>query len=511
MKTKFKLLLGLIISVIMFGSQLSVFAGEIFIKDIAAREGYMQGIALTNDGVVFSSDNITKMGKTKIKENVASLSDSCDVFLMKNGDVDFRGKIISGLNVKRIITVKYEFYYNSQTIVFISNDDVLKVYDCSTDECYTIVENVADCEYGDYWLSARTKANDLFSVEIIRNASSVSEAIKVNFIVSDVCDYEKVYFLKNNGQLYYIQNGSSNLILTDVDIWQGIVLSSNPDKVIVYSNGNFNVIEKGKITQKYSCKHGVNDIMQYGNDIFYIGKDNLLYYLDIHSYYGYHQPGTEKEYCFSNSLHFQKLYYSYYSAGYLYCLDEYNNLYIPQVEVFVDSNGNNYNGKYENIKISLGNFAPNAVPKKILGNYILTEAGECFVRSSDSIYMHEFSNKKLNLLINKNNINLVAPIQNKNGRTMYPLRECFEAMGAAVSWDGINQIAIGEIPGIKIEFPIGKNEYYINGVRHEMDTVSYVDENINRTYIPIRYAAEGLGFTVDWIPGDIENTISIHK
>ena len=51
----------------------------------------------------------------------------------------------------------------------------------------------------------------------------------------------------------------------------------------------------------------------------------------------------------------------------------------------------------------------------------------------------------------------------------------------------------------------------INGVKHEMDISAYVDESIGRTYIPIRYAAEGLGFTVDWIPGDIENTISIHK
>ena len=44
-----------------------------------------------------------------------------------------------------------------------------------------------------------------------------------------------------------------------------------------------------------------------------------------------------------------------------------------------------------------------------------------------------------------------------------------------------------------------------------MDIAAYVDESIGRTYIPVRYAAEGLGFTVEWITGNLENTIDIHK
>ena len=82
---------------------------------------------------------------------------------------------------------------------------------------------------------------------------------------------------------------------------------------------------------------------------------------------------------------------------------------------------------------------------------------------------------------------------------MYPFRECLENMGATVLWDGTNQIAIGEYNGVTVEFPIGKSEYWINGVRYEMDVPSYIDSSLGRTYIPIRYAAEGLGFTVDWI------------
>lgn len=44
-----------------------------------------------------------------------------------------------------------------------------------------------------------------------------------------------------------------------------------------------------------------------------------------------------------------------------------------------------------------------------------------------------------------------------------------------------------------------------------MDTQSYVDDLTDRTYIPIRYVAEALGFRVDWKQGDIENIITINK
>lgn len=43
-----------------------------------------------------------------------------------------------------------------------------------------------------------------------------------------------------------------------------------------------------------------------------------------------------------------------------------------------------------------------------------------------------------------------------------------------------------------------------------MDTQSYVDDLIDRTYIPILYVTEALGFRVDWKPGDTENRITVN-
>ena len=88
---------------------------------------------------------------------------------------------------------------------------------------------------------------------------------------------------------------------------------------------------------------------------------------------------------------------------------------------------------------------------------------------------------------------------------------CPTSIFATALRDSVNNCAIGKLNGKTVEFPIGKQEYYIDGVKYEMDTTTYIDNSLGRTYIPIRYAAEGLGFTVDWIEEDTENIISIHK
>lgn len=126
-------------------------------------------------------------------------------------------------------------------------------------------------------------------------------------------------------------------------------------------------------------------------------------------------------------------------------------------------------------------------------------------------FITSFCQKKMKVIINGRETELKAKIQIVNDRSMYPFRECLEAMGATVLWDSINKIAIGEYNGTTIEFPLGKKAYYVNGEKHNMDISTYADESIGRTYIPIRYAAEGLGFTVDWIPGSTEDVISIHR
>lgn len=88
------------------------------------------------------------------------------------------------------------------------------------------------------------------------------------------------------------------------------------------------------------------------------------------------------------------------------------------------------------------------------------------------------------------------PIINKGGRTYYPLRELFNAMGATVDWDNKTGTASGYMGVDSVDFIIGSNVYRVNGTRKEMDAFAFIENG--RTYIPIRYAAEGLGYTVEW-------------
>lgn len=155
--------------------------------------------------------------------------------------------------------------------------------------------------------------------------------------------------------------------------------------------------------------------------------------------------------------------------------------------------------------------------------YIVDTCNYAFVTDKGCVFGADYSTgikeavhtiycqKPLKLIFNGKDIELKLKVQNVNNRTMYPFRECLENFGATVLWDAVKNSAIGKLNGKTVEFPIGKQEYYVDGVKYEMDTTTYIDNSIGRTYIPLRYAAEGLGFTVEWIEKESENIISIHK
>jgi len=115
------------------------------------------------------------------------------------------------------------------------------------------------------------------------------------------------------------------------------------------------------------------------------------------------------------------------------------------------------------------------------------------------------------VMYNGEKVKFTLRSQIRDNRTFYPLRECLDALGATVLWDSETQTATGLLSGKKVEFKIGSNEYKVNGVVKQMDTVAFVDDSIGKTYIPLRYAAEGLGFKIDWKLGDHEDTITISK
>lgn len=89
-----------------------------------------------------------------------------------------------------------------------------------------------------------------------------------------------------------------------------------------------------------------------------------------------------------------------------------------------------------------------------------------------------------------------------SGRTMVPLRVVSENMGFKVDWEEKGQIIYVENKslGRKLIFIIGENVATLN------DKPKFIDENKsvtpvlkdNRTYIPLRFVAENMGYNVDY-------------
>lgn len=84
----------------------------------------------------------------------------------------------------------------------------------------------------------------------------------------------------------------------------------------------------------------------------------------------------------------------------------------------------------------------------------------------------------------------------QDNRTFVPLRALAEAFGAKVEYDNANQGIHIQMDGKDLLMTIGKKTFTINGVQKQMDVAPYLTAS-GRTIVPVRFAAEGLGFSVD--------------
>lgn len=101
-----------------------------------------------------------------------------------------------------------------------------------------------------------------------------------------------------------------------------------------------------------------------------------------------------------------------------------------------------------------------------------------------------------------------APYVDSNWRTMVPIRALAESFDAEVYWNQDDStVTINFDAGTEIVMTVGEETYTVNGAEATMDT-----EPVNagdRVYVPIRFAAEGLGFSVTPLYNDAGLTASV--
>lgn len=88
----------------------------------------------------------------------------------------------------------------------------------------------------------------------------------------------------------------------------------------------------------------------------------------------------------------------------------------------------------------------------------------------------------------------------RNDRTFLPFRAVFEAMGAQVGWDKTTRTVTAVREGKTVTMTIGSAEATVteNGKTETiaMDVAPYIEND--RTYVPVRFAAQAMGTNVGW-------------
>ena len=99
------------------------------------------------------------------------------------------------------------------------------------------------------------------------------------------------------------------------------------------------------------------------------------------------------------------------------------------------------------------------------------------------------------MLINNKVVDMkdAAPFA-KNNRTYVPFRALGEALGADVEYDKDAKTVTYELGSTKIVMTLDSKDYTVNGAKKTMDVAPFAKDN--RTYVPVRFVGEGLGFTV---------------
>jgi hypothetical protein len=97
----------------------------------------------------------------------------------------------------------------------------------------------------------------------------------------------------------------------------------------------------------------------------------------------------------------------------------------------------------------------------------------------------------------------VAPFIDKNSnRTLVPIRFVSEFLGGTVDWNATTRtvtIKFGKNinnEGLEIELTIGNTALYVNGKEVKTDVAPLIKDS--RTFVPLRFIAETMGFNVEW-------------
>ena len=382
------------------------------------------------------------------------------------------------------------------------------------------------------------KEGNLKGLRYNENILVMTDALSVTYAK----DY--LYMLRNTGELFRL-NCRSNIKNRELLSASAAKISDN---VKSFGVSDRDCVYVTKASEFYVKKESAENPIKLASGVSYISNvildgSNCVYLTDNGNVFMYRLKGEkvyDGDYSIKLGENAKKVYVRnstvYYidqqDKGYVVSINEKNivtqTLYTENVAKFfpeildlcVNTNGQLFGATKYNTDIVLYDVHDIANIKAANKNqkwFILKNNGELLIadggqRSLTNIRYAPICDRRTKLFMYGKEVHLKSPVQIVNERSMYPLRECMEMLGAEILWDDVIKTAIAKLDGKRVEFPVGKKEYVANGQRIVVDDIAaYVDTSVNLTFVPIRYAAEALGFTVGWEQGVTYNAITISK
>lgn len=100
------------------------------------------------------------------------------------------------------------------------------------------------------------------------------------------------------------------------------------------------------------------------------------------------------------------------------------------------------------------------------------------------------------VLVNGQSLATAVPPIEMNGRTLVPMRDIFQRLGANVQWDGANRDITATRGNTNVWLQIGNNIAMVNGQRKSLGQAPIMYRGA--TMVPLRFVSEALGANVAW-------------
>lgn len=108
-----------------------------------------------------------------------------------------------------------------------------------------------------------------------------------------------------------------------------------------------------------------------------------------------------------------------------------------------------------------------------------------------------FAENNIDVFVNGEEILMESSPKIEEGRTLIPIREVAEALGASVSWNQNSKSILIANQEVKIELKIDRSYAMVDDDKVILDVPPKILDE--KTFIPVRFVAENLNAQVDWI------------